>query len=239
MKLQHEFSDVVGLHTKAQFVSMTLHTDVSEKIMLHTLKRSGISILPSLFTANLSQRDVRLTKSEFVVVARQFACLPPVKNDECDVITHVCGCEVQLCANPTCSKKNAELDGAGNHARICHPGVKVHKATILEETLERVFRQAGGNPSRQPDTYSLLGCHFKKEDLSRLFPGNMTKPQTEVSKKLAMEYLDIMTKMPKNHLRTAELGKWREKLPGAVFDKKDPTTPSIVRFDLHLPARHL
>ena len=48
----------------------------------------------------------------------------------------------------------------------------------------------------------------------------MTKTQTEESKKLAMEYLDIMTKMPKNHLRTVELALFREKLPGAVFDKR-------------------
>jgi hypothetical protein len=236
LKLQHEFSDMVCRRSHSQFVSTNQHTDTSEKITLLSLKRPGHSVLPNLFTANLSQHDVRLTKSEFTTVARQFVFLPPLKNGECDTITHACGCEFQLCGNPKCTKKSSELDGAGNHARICHPGVKVHKATILEETLEKLFRQAGGNPSRQPDTYSLLGAHFNKEDLSRLFPGNMTKTQTELSKTLAMEYLDIMSKVPRGPARTAELGLWREKLPAPVCDKKDPATPSIVRFDLMLPS---
>lgn len=235
MRLQHEFLDVVCRRANSQFVKTTVHTDTSEKILLRSLKFPGHSILPNLFTANLSQRDVRLTKSEFVIVARQFTCLPPVKNDECDVIMHPCGCEAQLCSNSKCTKKDAVLDSTGNHAIICHPGVKVHKATILEETLERVFRQAGGNPSRQPDTYSLLGGFFNKEDVSRLFPGNLTIAQSDERKAHAMRYLDIMTKM-EGHARTSALKLWREQLPATVFDKKDPATPSVVRFDLKLSA---
>ena len=113
--------------------------------------------------------------------------------------------------------------------------MKVHKATILEGTLERVFRQAGGNPSRQPDTYSLLGSFFKKEDVSRLFPGNLTMAQSTERTALAMQYMDIMTKM-EGHARSTALKLWREKLPATVFDKKDPATPSVVRFDLKLSA---
>ena len=158
MKLQHEFLDVVSRRAHSQFVKTMVHTDTNEKILLHSLKTPGRSILSNLFTANLSQRDVRLTKSEFVIVARQFTCLPPVKNEECDVIMHPCGCEAQLCGNAKCAKKDAVLDSAGNHARVCHPGVKVHKATILEETLERIFRHAGGHPSRQP----VLGGFFQQ-----------------------------------------------------------------------------
>ena len=116
IKLQHEFLDVVCCRANSQFVKTMVHTDTSEKILLRSLKVPGRSILPNLFTANLAQRDVRLTKSEFVIVARQFTCLPPVKNDECDVITHPCGCEAQLCSN---SKSPRRIYGPRQLRKSC------------------------------------------------------------------------------------------------------------------------
>ena len=53
-----------------------------------------------------------------------------------------------------------------NHGLVCNPGVKAMKATLLEKSLEKSFRVAGGHPSRQPSTFSLLGGYFTKEDLS-------------------------------------------------------------------------
>ena len=79
--------------SRRQFVSSMIHTDTSEKIMLRSLKWTDQSILPCLFTANLSQRDVRLTKSEFIIVARQYVFLPPLKNDQGEVIESKCGCD--------------------------------------------------------------------------------------------------------------------------------------------------
>ena len=73
-----------------------------------------------------------------------------------------------------------KMDGCGNHGLICHPGVKAMRATLLEKALEKCFRRAGGAPVRQPSTYSLLGGHFTKDDLSRLFSGRLnTKQATE------------------------------------------------------------
>ena len=65
------------------------------------------------------------------------------------------------------------------------------KATRLEKSLEKSFRVAGGNPSRQPSTFSLLGGYFTKEDLSSLFPGRLNGAQAEKNGKLAMEFLAL------------------------------------------------
>src|SRR4051794_558617 len=74
----------------------------------------------------------------------------------------------------------------------CHPGVKAMRANLLEKALEKCFRQAGGNPTKQPSAYSLLGGHFTKEDLSSLFPGRLNQADAEKLKKLAMSFLDIV-----------------------------------------------
>ena len=105
--------------------------------------------------------------------------LPPLKNHDGEILEFKCGCETQLCANSACKNSDDKLDGAGNHGLVCHPGVKGMRATLLEKALDTCFRVAGGNPGRQPSTYTLLGGHFTKRDLSCLFPGKLN--QTEAN----------------------------------------------------------
>ena len=79
------------------------------------------------------------------------------------------------------------------------------RVTLFERTLEVSFRRAGGNPARQPSTYSLLGEVFSKDDLSKLFPGKLSKTEADKRKLLALEYLDIINKFPRGHIRTANV----------------------------------
>ena len=147
-----------------------------------------------------------------------------------------CGCEVQKCTNPKCQATSNLLDAAGNHGLICNPGVKAMRATLLERALEVSFRRAGGNPARQPSTYSLLGEVFSKDDLSKLFPGKLSKTEADMRKLLAMEYLDIINELPRGHIRTAKLGMLRERFPhGAIADDGDASN-GIIRFDLKFPG---
>ena len=143
-----------------------------EKVLLKSLRLEGESILPSLFTASLAQYDVRLTKTEFTVATRQYVWLPPLKNYSCDSVELKCGCQAQICSK--CHRDDAVLDVAGNHGRTCHPGIKSQKATILEKSLDKIFRVAGGPPTRQPSSYNLLNGYFSKDDMSRLFCGNLS-----------------------------------------------------------------
>ena len=172
-----------------------------------------MSLLSSLFTARLTQKDTRLTKTEFIIAARQYVLLPPLKNHAGDVFDEKCGCQVQVCANRTCTNTEPKLDSTGSHGLVCHPGVKAMRATFLEKALEKCFRQAGGNPSPQPSAYSLLGGQFLKEDLSCLFAGRLNQTQAEQRKKLALKFLDIMQKFPRGPLRIAELGLLRDPFP--------------------------
>jgi len=175
LKLQHEFTELVCEKEYKKFLKHGLHhchVTKSEKILLKSLRLEGESILPSLFTASLAQYDVRLTKTEFTVAARQFVWLPPIKNYICDSVELECGCQAQVCHNAKCAS-DPVLDVAGNHGRICHPGVKQQKATIFEKSLDKMFRVAGGVPTRQPSSYNLLGGYFSKEDMSSLFCGNL------------------------------------------------------------------
>jgi len=167
-------------------------------------------------------------------VARQYVCLPPLKNNDGEISEFKCGCEVQLCANSSCQKKGCELDSAGNHGLICHPGVKAQKATILEKALEKGYRRAGGNPTKQPSTYSLLGGYFSKEDLSSLFSGRLNQQEAEERQKLAMKLLDIMTTIPRGQVQKAELAQLREKFPAPVVGQEDDNNGTI-RFDLKFP----
>ena len=109
-------------------------------MLLKSLRLEGESILPSLFTASLAQYDVRLTKTEFTVATRQYVWLPPLKNYSCDSVELKCGCQAQICSK--CHRDDAVLDVAGNHGRTCHPGIKSQKATILEKSLDKIFRVA-------------------------------------------------------------------------------------------------
>ena len=127
------------------------------------------------------------------MAARQYLWLPPLKNPICDSVERKCGCQTQRCDRAACAKQDLLplCDTAGNHGLTCHPGVKAQKASILERTLDRAFRLAGGNPSRQPSTYSLLGGYFTKEDIANLFCGTQSKKDSELRKDLAMKFIDV------------------------------------------------
>ena len=71
------------------------------------------------------------------------------------------------------------------------------RGTLLERALEVSFRRAG---ARQPSTYSLLGEVFSKDDLSKLFPGNLGQ---KVSQKRKLEYFDIINKVPVHTAKSA------------------------------------
>ena len=242
VKLQHEFMELACARAHRNFVKTPAHpNDVSERIVLESMKFEKKSLLPRLFTASLLQRDARLTKAEFIIVARQFVNLPQLNNMQGKIQTLPCGCQEQLCANPSCLKKTGPapvLDTAGNHARICHPGIKAVKATTLERALEEQFRHAGGVPIRQPSTYALLGSVFYKPDLAKLFPANLTKEQAAERTKMAMEYLDYL-RLPRGHIRTAKIGVWRDELPPAPSAQdhvNENTDHGVIRFDLRLTS---
>ncbi len=236
LKLQKEFTDTAANESFKSFQKLAVshHADDSDKIAVRSSNPPGVSILSSLFTAKLTQKDTRLTKTEFTIAARQYVMLPPLKNNIGELVERKCGCEFQKCANSMCTNKEPKLDAAGNHGLICHPGVKAMRATLLEKALEKSFRRAGGNPTRQPSTYSLLGGHFTKEDLSCLFPGRLNQAQAVERKKLAMKYLDIVSKIPRGHVRTAELGMLRETFPAPVVARDDDNNGTI-RFDMKFP----
>ena len=183
--------------------------------------------------------DVRVTKPEFTSVARQFVCLPPLANGSTGpIVEFKCGCGVQKCVNPKCKATSDRLDFAGNHGLVCNPGVKAMRASLMEKALEVSFRRAGGNPVRQPSTYSLLGEIFSKDDLSKLFPGNLNQKESDKRKQLAMKYLDIINEMPRGPVRTAKIGLLRETFPNAPKsnDDDDDLSGGVIRFDLKFPA---
>ena len=219
-----------------KFVEYVNHSDDSEKIVIESAKRENVSILVNVFTANLIQSDARLTKPEFMAVARQFVCLPPVSNGESKLFEAKCGCKTELCTKRKCKAGSEVLDPAGNHGLLCNPGVKAKRATLLERALEVSYRRAGGNPARQPATYSLLGDIFSKDDVSRLFPGKLSATESDKRKKLAMEYLNIINDMPGGAQRTAQLGMLREQFPDAVNVADDDANKGVIRFDLIFPV---
>jgi hypothetical protein len=236
LKLQHEFSDLASLRAHRDFVTTNRehHADTSDHILLRSITTPGISVLPRLFTAKLTQHAARLTKTEFTIVARQYVLLPPLKNHVGEIVESKCGCETQLCANHACKSKEARLDWAGNHGLVCHPGVKAMRATQMEKALEKGFRAAGGSPTTQPATYGLLNGIFSKNDLSSLFAGRLNQTEAEARKKLAMKYLDILEEVPRGQQRTSELGMLRESFPPPSVDGEDDNN-GIIRFDLKLP----
>jgi hypothetical protein len=123
---------------------------------------------------------------------------------------------------------------AGNHGLVCHPGVKGQSALAFERTLDKVFRVAGGLPTRQPSTYSLLGGLFPKDDLSSLFCGNLSKTESEERRKLAMEYLDILSESSYAH-RAEQLATLKAKYPKPSVGGEEDNN-GIVRFDMKFPA---
>ena len=234
LKLQQAFHEIVSSRARREFIERSqAHASTGERILLQSLNNSepGTSILTSLFTAKLSQKDVRLTKTEFILAARQFLLLPTLKNDVGTVVEHLCGCQSQMCSNSTCIKHGEEMDAMGGHAIVCNAGVKAMKATLLEKALEKNFRLAGGKPTPQPPTTTLLGGYFSKDDVSRLFPGKLSKEESEKRKKLALRFLDILQEIPRGQVRTAEIGMLREEFPAPPKN----ADAGGMRFDLRFP----
>ena len=237
IRLQKEMLNLANLVAHKDFLNYVEHSDTSEQIMIESMKRPNQSLLATMFTANLMQHDVRVTKAEFTAAARQYVCLPPLSNGTGALTDYVCGCEIQHCANPKCTAPTKNLDAMGNHGLVCHPGVKALRATLFERAIESCFRLAGGNPVRQPQTYSLLGEVFPKEDLTKLFPGKLSKKESHKRKNLAMRYLDIINEIPRGQVRTAELAMLREEYPDDEDKKQredDDKGSSVIRFDLKL-----
>ena len=238
LRLQKEMLNLANIEAHKKFVNFVEHIDTSEAILIESMKRQEVSLLSTMFTVNLTQPDVRVTKPEFTSVARQFVCLPPLSNGSSGAVQadYKCGCGVQKCTNPRCQATSDSLDAAGNHGLVCNPGVKAMRATLFERALEVSFRRAGGNPARQPSTYSLLGEVFSKDDLSKLFPGKLSKTEADKRKLLAMEYLDIINEIPRGHIRTAKLGMLRERFPDVAVPDDNDASNGIIRFDLKFPG---
>ena len=230
-------SNLANVSAHDKLVNYVEHSDLSTKVAVESLKRPNVSILAPLFTASLVQSDTRLTKPEFTAAARQFIYLPPVSNGESTRMSELkCGCSTQICNSRKCQATNENLDAAGNHGLLCNPGVKAKRATFLERALENCYRKAGGIPSRQPATYSLLGEIFSKEDVARLFPGYLSLKESDKRKKLAMEYLDIINEIPRGAVRTAHLGMLRERFPEVKQVEDNDESNGIIRFDLKFPV---
>jgi hypothetical protein len=237
IRLQHEFQQIVNENEAQKFLSSRSHVNDSEKILLLSLQQcdpENQSLLSRQFTADLSQYDVRLTKTEFVFAARQFVLLPPLRNPRGEIEEFKCGCQYQKCANSGCKSPVEQLDGTGNHATMCHPGVKARRATLLEKAIERCFHRAGGHSTRQPSLYDLFGGYFKKEDLCALFPRSLTKTEADRRKRLVAEYLEILLRYERGRAECkAELGRLREeKFPPRPRHEEQEN--SMVRFDLKL-----
>jgi hypothetical protein len=141
LRLQKEFLNLANLVAHQKFVEYVNHSDDSEKIVIESAKRENVSILVNVFTANLIQSDARLTKPEFMAVARQFVCLPPVSNGESKLFEAKCGCKTELCTKRKCKAGSEVLDPAGNHGLLCNPGVKAKRATLLERALKVSYRR--------------------------------------------------------------------------------------------------
>jgi hypothetical protein len=117
---------------------------------------------------------------------------------------------------------------------MCHGGVAARKATLLERSLERVFRKAGGRASRQPTTFRLLGEVVPKDDLAALFPGGLNLEKTKKNADLAIELVDAFL-MPGGVLKDIIIDEIRSRLPEVDDDKKEANA-NIIRFDLCLAA---
>jgi hypothetical protein len=219
-KLQKEFAHFLGDRALKKITSnldSDNHITKSEVIRsLLARKKPGESVLTQLFTANLSDREARLSKTEFIISVRQFIGLPALKIPRGELVELKCGCEAQQCPNVQCA--GVVIDPAGNHALLCHSGITTRKATLLERALERVFRKAGGKADRQPPSTRLLGDIFPKEDLAALFPGGLNLEETKKSGALAMELADAHLMAP-SVTKDSVIDEIRQRLP-AVDEKK-------------------
>ena len=117
LRPQKEMLNLANIEAHKKFVNFAEHIDTSEAILIEPMKRQEVSLLSTMFTANLTQPDVSVTKPEFTSVARQFVCLPPsISNGSSGAVQEdfKCGCGVQKCTNPRCQATSDSLDAAGN-----------------------------------------------------------------------------------------------------------------------------
>ena len=236
-KLHKEFSQIVAERHLKHVTSPTQLSNVnvtdSDKIRaLQTRQKPGASVLTRLFKANLSDHEVRLTPSEFVLSARQFIGLPALKVPHGGVVDMKCGCEAQKCPNSGCA--GTIIDPHGNHALMCHEGLPTRKVTLLERSLERVFRKSTGRCQPQPSTYKLSGEVVPKEDLEVLFAGGLTVEETKKNEDLGIELIDAFL-LPPSALKESVIDEIRSRLPSSEEGKHNANNNTI-RFDLRMAA---
>ena len=236
-KLHKEFSNIVAERHLRHIASTTqlanAHVTNSEKIRtLQNRKQPGESVLTQLFKANLSDREARLTPSEYILSVRQFIGLPALKVPNGEVVELKCGCEAQKCPNSGCG--GTIIDPHGNHALLCHKGITTRKATLLERALERTFRKSSGKSERQPTTYRLLGEVVPKEDLAALFSGGLTVEETKKNEDLGLELIDAFLMHP-SALKESVLDEIRSRMP-VVSESKIEASNNTIHFDLCMAA---
>ena len=229
LRLQKEFSAVTAQNAADELLSKSEGAHVSDSERITLLSKSPI--MSHLFTADLSNIETRLSKTEFIISVRHFLCLPSLRiyPDEPDRL--MCGCEVESCDNSHCER--ATLDWAGNHALLCHKGLGAQKALLLELELERMFRKAGGSPDRQPSTRNLLGKVFDREELAALFPGGLSQASSNLRAGFAMEYLTALHTRPSRE-RDEKVARIKSLFPTTRSGATPKDIGGVIRFDLCL-----
>lgn len=103
-KIQRLFQTISDDNHRASLIRLRGKLcDINHKIVVKSLQNSpeGSCLLSRLFTTPLSFRDSRLNKTQFILACRQFLGLPPPKNEELGIHRRTCGCEYQICGNPS------------------------------------------------------------------------------------------------------------------------------------------
>jgi len=118
-RLQKDFADAAftGLARRfARFLPRP-HTTPADKLVSALVVKPGSTtpLLAGLFTSDLSYVEARLPAVHFRSAVRFYLNLPPLRTHFGRIVTRDCGCTLEACLNPSCSKPDEALDPFGDH----------------------------------------------------------------------------------------------------------------------------
>lgn len=180
------------------------------------------TLMTRLFTSPLSHRDSRLTKTGFVLAARKFLCLPPLKDVEADIHERKCGCEYQTCSS--CGNRH-ELDSHGNHGLTCHPG---EGRLCWRRSLRGLFAELAGSRLISHTLIDSLGASSPR----RTCRGSTQPVWTRLTRSATRGWQWIFCGAE----RTARLGALRDLDFPRLSHPVNAERADVIRYDLCFPS---
>lgn len=182
-----------------------LQTAVGQQATADLVHACSKDLPARVFTAQLSDKDNRLTRGEFVTWTRRYLQLPPLMRLGNAKPRTGFDYEMESCLGTHSAEQDSWLDLYGSHDNSrCAPTMhgKHHGHTLLKWAVHRMAKEVPGvRCVVEPETHKVLLGQFSETQCRKLFPKRPSKKRSKEIKEVVDE-LEEVRLLPKGPERT-------------------------------------